>query len=100
MIIESRLKKIRRIFELWELTFLEREDPNDIVYWNDVWMNVADALKKLGYLSISPEGPEDKALHNAFEKWIGINNFENKLRSDRVIWGTIYRYLMSMIDRK
>lgn len=90
------VKELQRIFKLWELTFLEREDPNDIVYWSDVWNDVADALKKLGYLSVESEGPEDKELHSAFEKWIGVNNFENKLRKDGVIWGTIYRYLINM----
>jgi len=29
-----------------------------------------------------------------------IDNFENKLRSDRYIWGTIYRYLIESADIK
>ncbi len=88
------VNELYRLFEIWELIILEREDPEDIVDWREVWMEIQDALLKLGYLESEVSGPEDQRLHRAFEEWIGINNFENKLRSDGYIWGTIYRYLM------
>ena len=88
------VKEVLRIFEIWELLLLEREDPSDIVKWDDVWMDISDALQKLGYLDREVRGPGDEILHKAFEKWVGINNFENKMRDDGYLWGSIYRYLM------
>jgi uncharacterized Ntn-hydrolase superfamily protein len=88
------VKELYRLFRIWELLLLEREDPKDIVKWDDVWEDIMMALIKLGYLSEEVLDKDDKRLIEAFEKWIGINNFENKLRSDGYIWGTIYRYLI------
>ncbi len=88
------VEELLRIFEIWELLLLEREDPSDIVKWDDVWNEISEALQKLGYLNKEVNGPDDDALHKAFERWVGINNFENKMRDDGYIWGTIYRYLM------
>ena len=93
------VKEILRIFEIWELLLLEREDPTDIIKWDEAWMEIASALKKLGYLDVEVSGPGDEALHKAFEKWVGVNNFENKMRDDGYIWGTIYRYLLKNAGR-
>jgi len=89
------VKELLRIFRIWEITILEREDPNDILSWDDAWRDIMEALIKLGYLKDVVKDKNDKRLLEAFEKWIGINNFENKIRKDGYIWGTIYRYLMN-----
>ena len=92
--------EILRIFEIWELLLLERDDPSDIVKWDEVWMEIADALKKLGYLDRDAKGPDDEILHQAFDKWVGVNNFENKMRYDGYIWGSVYRYLMNSVGKR
>ena len=94
------VNEILRIFKIWELLLLERDDPSDIVKWDEVWMEISDALKKLGYLDRDAKGPYDEILHKAFDKWVGVNNFENKMRDDGYIWGSVYRYLMNSVGKR
>ena len=88
--------ELKRLFKVWELTLLTREKPNDIVSKDEVAAKVQEALRKLGYYKGEITGKWDGATEKAFTDWVMINNFENKLRKDRYIWGTIYRFLIEM----
>ncbi len=88
--------ELKRLFKIWELTLLTREKPNDIVSKDEVAAKVQEALRKLGYYKGEITGKWDEATEKAFTDWVMINNFENKLRKDRYIWGTIYRFLIEM----
>ena len=88
------VKELRRIFEIWELTLLSREDPRDIVKKQDVAREIQKALKTLGFYREEITGNWDEATERAFINWANINNFENKLRRDEYIWGTLYRFLL------
>lgn len=92
---EEPVKELIRIFELWDLTLLNREDPRDIVRKADVALEVQKALFRLGFLSKEPTGAWDDETEKAFVDWVNINNFENKLRSDEYIWGRVYRFLLN-----
>ncbi len=94
------VQELKRIFRIWELTLLTREDPNDIVLKDEVASKIQQALKKLGYFRGSITGVWDEETEKAFNEWAMINNFENKLRNDRYIWGTIYRYLIESANIK
>lgn len=94
------VKELYRLFKIWELTILEREDPSDIISWEEAWQDIMNALIRLGYLNTKVRDKNDKKLIEAFERWIGINNFENKMRKDGFIWGSIYRYLMDVSKHK
>jgi len=86
--------ELKRLFKIWELTLLTREEPDDIVSKDEVAAEVQKALRKLGFYRGEITGKWDDVTEKAFTDWVMINNFENKLRKDRYIWGTIYRFLI------
>jgi len=88
--------ELKRLFKIWELTLLIREKPNDIVSKDEVATEVQKALKVLGFYKDEITGIWDEVTEKAFTDWVMINNFENKLRKDRYIWGTVYRFLIEM----
>ncbi|MEM1526942.1 MAG: DUF1028 domain-containing protein [Ignisphaera sp.] len=88
------VKELIRLFKIWELTILEREEPSDVYDLSQVAYNVQLALRKLGYYGGEVRGVPDEETLKALELWMSINNFENKMRSDGKIWGTVYRFLL------
>lgn len=93
---EEPVRELIRLFKIWELTLLEREDPSDIVKIEDVADKLQVALKKLGFYKGEVTGKADKETLEALERFMHINNFENKIRTDGYVWGTVYRYLMEL----
>jgi len=92
------VEELKRIFRIWELTLLQREDPSDVVSKRDVAAEVQRALKKLGFYRGEVTGVWDEATEEAFRDWAGYENFENKMRNDDKIWGMVYRYLLSKLN--
>ncbi len=90
------VQELKRLFRIWELTLLTREKPDDVVDKNKVAETIQKALKKLGYYKGEITGVWDEETENAFKDFILINNFENKMRTDNYIWGTVYRYLLEL----
>lgn len=88
------VNELIRLFKLWELTILEREDPSDVVDLLEVALEVQEALTILGYYKGDVSGELNEETVEALTKWMAINNFENKMRSDGKLWGSIYRYLL------
>lgn len=88
------VKELRRIFEIWDLTLLNRENPSDVVRKQDVARSVQTALRRLGFYKGDVTGEWNKETEKAFTDWANMNNFENKLRVDEYIWGTLYRFLL------
>lgn len=93
------VKELRRLFEIWDLTLLNRENPGDVVRKQDVARRVQEALKTLGFYRGEITGKWDEATEKAFNDWANINNFENKLRVDEYIWGTLYRFLLKQVEK-
>ena len=94
------VQELKRLFKIWELTLLTREKPDDIVDKNEVAAAVQRALKKLGYYKGEITGIWDEETENAFRDFMLINNFENKMRKDNYIWGTVYRYLLELSSKR
>jgi len=67
---------------------------------NEVAAAVQRALKKLGYYKGEITGIWDAETENAFRDFMLINNFENKMRKDNYIWGTVYRYLIELSSKR
>lgn len=93
------VSELERLFKIWELTILEREDPNDVYDLGEVAAEIQEALRILGYYSGPVTGRLDEATLRALEHWMAINNFENKMRRDGKIWGTVYRFLLEEAQR-
>jgi len=94
------VRELKRIFRIWDLTLLEREDPNDVVKIEDVADKIQEALQILGYYKGEISGKLDEQTLKALEEWMLINNFENKMRKDGYLWGSIYRYLLDLAKEK
>ncbi|MEM0006467.1 MAG: DUF1028 domain-containing protein [Ignisphaera sp.] len=92
------VNELIRLFEIWELTILEREDPSDVYSLSEVAYNIQLALMRLGYYKGEVNGVLNEDTIKALELWMGINNFENKMRNDGRIWGSVYRFLMKQAN--
>ena len=94
------VNELVRYFKIWELTILEREDPSDVVRVEDVAEELQVALRKLGFYRGEVDGRASNELIEALESWMAVNNFENKMRKDGYIWGSVYRFLLEEAGRR
>lgn len=87
--------ELRRVFDIYSLTLLEREDPKEITKLSgQALASVGQKLEKLGYLENVTEN-EEKILQ-ALTQWFHMENFENKERKDNYIWNSVFNYLLRM----
>jgi uncharacterized Ntn-hydrolase superfamily protein len=92
----SPIEELRRIFKLYDLTLLSREDPATLVSITpDIARVVQHHLSLLGYYNGHLNGEWSTATVAAYEKFLSENNFENKTRRDQAIWPSILDYLQS-----
>ncbi|HUJ78053.1 MAG TPA: DUF1028 domain-containing protein [Thermoplasmata archaeon] len=90
----SPIEELRRVFRLYDLTMLSREDPATLVQITpEVSRNVQQQLSVLGFYSGRLTGAWDEVTQSAFTKFLNENNFENKARSDSAVWPSILNYL-------
>ena len=94
------VNELVRLFKIWELTILEREDPSDVVNPEDVAGELQEALSVLGFYRGPITGELNEETMRALEEWMAVNNFENKIRRDGLIWGTVYRFLLEEAKRR
>ncbi len=86
--------ELRRVFELYSLTLLEREDPKDITKLTDeLYYKIGRKLHEIGFVK-SPLNSVDE-IKPAFIQWLHTENFENKERDDGYVWNSILDYLFS-----
>nr|WP_147662738.1 DUF1028 domain-containing protein [Candidatus Prometheoarchaeum syntrophicum]QEE15840.1 Putative peptidoglycan binding domain protein [Candidatus Prometheoarchaeum syntrophicum] len=92
------IKELKRIFNIYDMIMLEREDPMNLIkIEGDVSLNIKRVLIELGYLEKDPNKISElweEIDRKAFENWIGINNYENKWKTDGTVWKSVYNYLI------
>ncbi|MBS3793892.1 MAG: DUF1028 domain-containing protein [Candidatus Thorarchaeota archaeon] len=95
------IKELERIFRLYDMTLLSREDPSDLLdIEGTVAFDIKRALVSLGYLDeVEGAGFFDKD-EKALQQFININNFENKARDDGKIWQSVFQYLLNKAGLK
>jgi uncharacterized Ntn-hydrolase superfamily protein len=90
----SPIEELKRVFKLYDLTMLQREDPATLVA---IEGETAKALQHdlaiLGYYSGHFTGTWDAASRAAFTRFIGEHNFENKQCDDAKVWPSVLVYL-------
>ncbi len=87
--------ELRRVFELYSMTLLEREDPKEVTELTPViYQEIGRKLKTLGYLDSN--GFAEKEVKPAFTRWLHTENFENKEREDNLVWNSVLNYLRKM----
>ncbi|KXH70521.1 MAG: hypothetical protein AM326_04275 [Candidatus Thorarchaeota archaeon SMTZ-45] len=95
----SPIDELIRIFNIYDMTLLSREDPNLLVkIEGDLLAIIQDALVTLGHLEDSHENLFGKRTQSALTEWINTNNFENKARDDGTIWPSVVDYLLEDAD--
>jgi uncharacterized Ntn-hydrolase superfamily protein len=88
------IEELRRVFRLYDLTLLAREDPATLVPLSgDVARSVQQSLQLLGFHSGRLTASWDAATAKAFDKFLSENNFENKARTDGTVWPSVLNYL-------
>ena len=90
----SPIEELRRLFKLYDLTMLSREDPATLVpIKGEVARGLQHDLSVLGYYTGRFTGTWDDASRAAFARFVGEHNFENKQRDDDRVWPSIVAYL-------
>ena len=94
------IKELKRIFELYDLSLLKRDDPKDIVkIEGEVTKNIQKVLKKDGFYKGEIDGKFSDVTRKALRKWLHTNNFEVKERDDDYLWGSVYRYMLKSLKK-
>jgi len=95
------IEELIRAFNVYDVTLLNREDPKDVVRLNpEVVREMQAGLAKLGLYRGPVSGRLDAKTKTAFEGWVEVNNFENKLRRDDKIWGSVLRAFRAEVQRR
>jgi len=95
------IEELIRAFNVYDVTLLNREDPKDVVrLTSDVVREVQSGLTKLGLYRGPTAGRLDAKTKAAFEGWVEVNNFENKLRRDDKIWGSVLRAFRAEVQHR
>src|SRR2546426_393832 len=88
------ISELVRIFNLYDMTMLTREDPKNVVpITPEVARFVQRFLKGAGHYTGPVQGRWDTKTREALEGWLGVENLENKVRTDGVLWASVWRYL-------
>ncbi len=90
----SPIKELERIFKIYDMTLLSREDPSNLRrIEGDLSIKIQQALVSLGYLDNINSDRFPVAAKAALTEWTNTNNFENKARDDGTIWQSVVDYL-------
>jgi uncharacterized Ntn-hydrolase superfamily protein len=88
------IEELVRIFNLYDLTMLTREDPKNVVpITPEIARFLQRFLKGSGYYTGAVQGRWDAKTRAAFEEWMGVENLENKVRTDEKLWASLWRYV-------
>ncbi len=88
------IEELRRVFRLYDLTLLAREDPATLIPLTvEVVRGLQHDLAILGYSPGRASGTLDEATSRALARFLGENNFENKARTDATMWPSVRGYL-------
>src|SRR5438093_1406603 len=93
------IEELVRVFNVYDVTLLDREDPKDVLPLNaDVVRELQAGLTALGFYRGAASGKFDPKTKAAFEAWASVNNFENKVRSDGKVWGSVFRAFRAAVS--
>ncbi|WP_411966364.1 DUF1028 domain-containing protein [Haloferax sp. YSMS24] len=75
---EHPIDELERVFKLYDITLLERDEPDEIVSLSgETAEAVCETLADLGFYEEAPDGEFGEAAVEALESFRGMNNFEN-----------------------
>jgi uncharacterized Ntn-hydrolase superfamily protein len=93
------IEELRRVFRLYDLTMLSREDPATLrPIEGDVALALQHDLNVLGYYTGRLNGRWDVPSRASFVRFIGEHNFENKQTREDAVWPSVLAYLKERAD--
>jgi len=94
------IHELRKVFEIYDMCLLQRDDPNDIIKLEgDVMKTVKEILKIDGFYEGEITGDYDNKTKEALKNWLHTNNFEVKEREDDYMWGCVYRFIIKLKEK-
>jgi len=88
------IDELKRIFKIYDMTMLSREDPGNLIpISGNVARNLQRNLTRLGFYKGSINGKYNELTKRALRDFVNVNNFENRMREDGVIWKSILHYM-------
>lgn len=95
------INELIRVFNIYDMTMLTREDPKSTVpITPEIAMFVQRFLAGKGYYKGAAHGRWDTKTQEAFEGWMGVENLEQKVRTDGKLWGSVRRYIQEKAEAK
>ncbi len=95
------IQELRRVFTLYDLSLLKRDDDKDKVKLSgNVMKVIKEVLKIDGFYEGEIDSKYDEETKEALQKWMHTNNFEVKEREDNYMWGSVYRYIQKVKENK
>jgi len=94
------IDELQRVFKVYDMTMLSREDPSNLIpVAGNVARNLQKNLKRLGFYNGSINGKYDEPTKSALREFGNINNFENRMHEDGVIWKSILHYMEDAAEK-
>jgi len=101
--VDEQLKPIdelHRIFRIYDMTILSREEPSNLLIIDSkISEKIQRNLKRLGMYDGPMNGRFDDDTKKALQRFVGMHNFENKMREDGRIWKSILVYREELPDQ-
>ena len=91
------IEELRRIFEVYDMTMLSRENPENLIQINGpVAKAVQRDLRALRFYRGTITGVYDETTRSALRNFVNVNNFENRMHEDGLIWVSILNYMHAL----
>lgn len=88
------IDELRRIVNVYDMTMLSREDASNLIpIAGPVARSIQRSLKALSFYRGSVTGIYDEATKKALRHFVNVNNFENRMHQDGLIWKSILKYM-------
>jgi uncharacterized Ntn-hydrolase superfamily protein len=95
------IEELRRIFHIYDMTMLSREDPNNLIHiTGSVARLIQRNLKTLQFYRGPITGTFDELTKKALRDFVNVNNFENRMHEDGLIWKSILKYMQDLADQR
>lgn len=95
------IHELRKVFEIYDMCLLQRDDPNDIIKLEgEVMKNIKERLKIDGLYEGEITGHYDNKTKESLKDWLYTYNFEVKEREDDYMWGSVYRFIIKLKEKK
>jgi uncharacterized Ntn-hydrolase superfamily protein len=90
------IEELRRVFNIYDMTMLSREEPSNLTpITGSIARSIQRDLKALRFYRGSVTGVYDESTKKALIDFVNVNNFENRMRADGLIWKSILRYMQN-----